>query len=164
MRLAIAEKIEHQTQPTPCSCVVTCLAMALGLPVLELVAQIGTISIDRSFGPETFAIWLAERGIWMRPTMNSAYGRGERIYQGSVYLVGVRSLNLVNADHSVLLDTRGPRLEGPNYNERSGWKLFEPNAGREGVTAYDWVDEYVALDMHELRDRNCVGGAIGHPP
>lgn len=162
--LKLAATIEHQTQPTPVSCVTTCIAMALGIPVLKLVGLIDTISIERDYQPEQFAIWLAERGIWMRPLALQVYGRGERFVNGALYLVGVRSQNSVYTDHSLLLDTRPPRLEGEGYNERSGWKTYDPNTGREGKKTFEWVDEYYALDAHELRSRDHVCGAIGRAP
>lgn len=161
--MKLANPIVQQTQPTPVSCVHTCMAMALGVPVLELVAMVGTITVDRSLDEQSWAVWLAERGIWMRP-MLVQYGRGQRLFNGALYLVGVRSLNTVNADHCVLLDTRQPRKVGDQYNERSGWLTFDPNRGREGVRLYDWVDEYVALDAHELKARDSLGGAIGSAP
>lgn len=164
MSVRLADVIVHQTQPTPCSCVHTCIAMALGIPVADLVAAVGTISLDRSLSEESFAVWLAERGVWMRP-MVLHYGRGERLVNGTLYLVGVRSLNRVNSDHCVLLDTRPPRKVGDEYNDRSGWQVFDPNRGREGpIEFYEWVDEYTALDACELRSRDHISGAIGSRP
>lgn len=163
--LKLAPTIEHQTQPTPLSCTTTSIAMALGIPVLDLVGLIDKdISIERGYAPEQFAVWLAERGIWMRPLALQAYGRGERFVNGTLYLVGVRSRNSIYTDHCVLLDTRPPRLEGEGYNERSGWKTYDPNTGREGKKTFEWVDEYYALDAHELRSRDHVSGAIGRRP
>lgn len=137
--LHLANPIIHQTQPTPTACTATCVAMAVGVPVADV------FRLDRALDFRDFGPWLAERGVWLRP-MLLFQGVGERFHSGALYLVGVRSLNIKNSDHSVLLDTRGPRKEGPNYNERSGWLTFDPNQGREGKELYAWTDEYVTLD------------------
>jgi hypothetical protein len=119
--------------------------MALGIPVANL-----GLPLERCYEPDAFGLWLAQRhGIWLR--QRDIYrGRGERLWSRALYLCGVRSLNLVNSDHSVLLDTRAPRKEGANYTDRSGWKCFDPNQGREGLKLYTWVDEYSLLDVYEL--------------
>lgn len=142
----IAKEIRQQTQPTSCSCVATCIAMAIGVPVQEI-----GISLDRGSTFDDWGVWLARRGVWMRRGIRiDLYG--EPFHNGSVYLIGTHSLNIVNSEHAVLLDTRGPRKEGPNFNERSGWKCFDPNFGREGINVYEWIDEYSTLDFCELRD------------
>lgn len=149
----LAPTIEHQTQPTPRACTATCIAMALGVPVADL-----GVPLENALDFDEFGVYLAERGVWMRQgiMLNT---RGERFQQGGVYLIGVRSLNMVNSDHAVLLDARG---QPTNDNRKSGWKFFDPNSGRDGKEVYNWVDECVALDFCELRDRSrwgviCVG-------
>lgn len=154
----LAPQIEHQTQPTPLSCVATCIAMAVGSPVAEL-----GVDLSRPFDFDDFGVWLAERGIWMRMCVRNA-GRGERFHDGGIYLVGIRSLNVANQDHAVLLDTRGPRKDGPNFNERSGWLTFDPNKGREGKQILEWCDENIVLDFCQLIDRNYPTRHAGSPP
>lgn len=156
--MKLAPQINHQQQPTPVCCSATCIAMAVGEPVESL-----GINLERAYDFKAFGCWLAEHGLWLRP-MLLFQGQGERLHNGALYLIGARSLNNVNSDHAVLLDTRGPRKEGPNFNERSGWKCFDPNEGREGKQSYTWIDEHLALDACELRQHNHLYGRVGRAP
>lgn len=153
--MKLAAQIVHEMQPTPCSCTATCIAMALGVPVASL-----GVPLANALDFDDFGVWLAERGVWMRQGININC-HGEIFRQGHVYLVGVRSQNIVCSDHTVLADTRA----GPsNSNPRSGWKFFDPVAGIEGKHAYTWIDPAQVVDFCELRDRSirgyvCVGSA-----
>lgn len=151
----LADPIVQQTQPTPCSCTATCIAMALGIPVAEL-----GVVLSNGLEFDDFGVWLAERGIWLRQGIRNN-NRGESFFNGSLYLVGVRSLNIVNSDHAVLLDTRALAT---NANPRSGWKCFDPNTGRDGKAVYTWVDEHVTLDFCELRVRGGPYVTVGCEP
>jgi len=150
----LAKRIEQQTQPNGASCTQTCIAMALGVPVAEL-----GVPLDNGLDFDDFGVYLAERGVWLRRCI-IVDGRGERFQQGCVYIVGVRSLNLIGGDHAVILDARG---EATNTNPRSGWKFYDPNVGRDGLKVYTWVDDTgQVVDFCELRDRSrwgvvCVG-------
>jgi hypothetical protein len=155
--MKLANPIVHQQQPTPNTCTPTCIAMAIGVPVAEL-----GVPINRAYGISEFGVWLAERGIWMRPLMR-AYRHGERFIDGTVYLAAVRSQNLIGSDHVVVVDTRGPPERNASGEiERSGWLCFDPNLGRPDKKVYDWVDEYYALDAYELIERSPY--TIGSPP
>lgn len=158
MMLRLAEKIVHQTQPTPHSCVATCVAMAVGIPVAEIGAD-----LSRPLGFHQAAIWLAERGIWLRFGLRVG-GYGETLQHGRVYLVGIHSLHNLGGEHALLLDTRGERLEGEGFNERSGWKTYDPNFGNEDKKFVDWIDEWGAVDFAELHQRNPRGVMFGEPP
>lgn len=152
--MRLASTIIHQQQPTNVSCTPTCIAMALGMPVSDM-----GVGLERPFAFHHFGVWLAERGIWLRPVMRLGQD-GEPLRQGHVYLVAVRSKNIVGGDHAVLVDTRG---EPTNSNPRSGWKTFDPNAGRAEKAVWDWADEYYGMEICELCDRDTYGGA-GAPP
>ena len=104
--LKLAETIVHQMQPTNCSCTATCLAMAIGMPVGEM-----GVDLERPYDFPDAGLWLAERGIWLRVGIINN-GRGESFYPGHVYLVGIRSLNMIGTDHTLLLDTRGAPSSG----------------------------------------------------
>jgi hypothetical protein len=161
MRKGLAPRIEHQTQPTPVCCTATCIAMALGVPVAEL-----GVPLDEAFGFSDFGVYLAERGVWMRPCARSDR-YGEEFCSGTVYLLKVRSLNKIGTDHAVLLDTRPPRKTGQSphggeYNEQSGWEFFDPNTGRDGKEVYSWAWEGLTLGFFELRERNA--NTVGSPP
>lgn len=141
--MRLADPIVPQTQPTPVSCTATCVAMSLGIPVRDL-----GVPLDNSLNTEDFGIWYAERGIWMRPGIR-INPWGERFTEGRLYLVGVRSLNTVGNDHAILVDTRGVSA--------FDCKVFDPNAGREGVQLYEWMTELSVVDFHELVQRGTSG-------
>lgn len=154
--MPLAKEIIHQQQPTGCSCVATCIAMALGSRVTDL-----GVPLSNALDPEDFGVWLAERGVWMRQGI-IVDGHGETLRQGHVYLIGVRSQNIVCSDHAILADTRG---EPTNSNPRSGWKFFDPVAGMEGKRAYRWADPGQIMNFCELRDRSITGHVcVGTPP
>jgi hypothetical protein len=132
----LSHPIKHQTQPNSFSCVSTCIAMALGLPVAEL-----GVPLDRGIDPDEFGPWLAERGIWLRP-MVFMRGVGEQFERGCTYLVGVRSLNDMAQDHAILVDYSG---EKP--------KLFDPNRGRPGKYFFSSLVPDDITCLYELRDK-----------
>ena len=128
--------IKHQQQPNSRSCVPTCIAMALGVPVDQL-----GVPLDRGYTPEEFGPFLAERGVWLR-MMVFMNGRGEGFEKGGVYLLGVRSLNDLEADHALLVDYRGDKP-----------KLFDPNRGRPDKYFYSTVGAEDTTTFYELRDK-----------
>lgn len=152
--MRLASPIIHQKQPTPCSCTATCIAMAVGVPVETL-----GIDLSRAYDFDKFGVWLAERGIWLRVA-----DRGESFHQDTLYLVGVRSMNIVWSDHAVLVDTRGERKVGEGFYERSHWKTFDPCEGIEGKKVYHWADEHQATNFCELRQHDPRYVRAGSPP
>lgn len=156
MKRGLAAKIEHQTQPTAVSCTATCVAMALGIQVEAL-----GVPLENGLDFEDFGVFLAERGVWMRQGI-VIDTKGERFQQGHVYLISVRSLNNLAADHVVLLDARG---EPTNSNPRSGWIFYDPVQGMDGKKTYSWIDPGQVVDFVELRDRSTSGViTVGCPP
>lgn len=144
----LVNPIVLQQQPTPCSCTATCIAMALGRPVADL-----GVPLTNALDFDDFGVWLAERGVWMRQGIN-VNCHGETFRQGHVYLIGVRSQNIICSDHTILADTRG---EPTNSNPRSGWKFFDPVTGIDGKQVYTWCDPGQVVDFCELRDRSVSG-------
>lgn len=156
--MRLAATIEHQTQPTKHSCVATCVAMSVGIPVTQL-----GVDLNRPYSFAQAGVWYAERGIWMRIGIHIG-GYGERLEHNRLYLVGIRSQNNVGSDHAVLLDTRGEPLTGPGYHERSHWKTYDPNKGRDDSKWIDWIDEHGLLDFAELVQRDSRFVSFGQPP
>lgn len=127
--------------------------MALGIPVADL-----GVRLDKPYDFHHAGLWLAERGIWLRDCVwNGRYGESFR--DGSVYIVGIRSLNVIEQDHSVLLDTRPPHTEN-----RSGWKFYDPNMGREGKRHTEWIDPNWVMDFCELIQHDDRYVRMGEPP
>jgi hypothetical protein len=149
--LRLAEPIVHQSQPTPVCCTHTCIAMAVGIPVADLGADLST-----AYGFDDCGIWFAERGIWMR-----RLDRSEPFRSGRLYLVSVRSLNKVGVDHALLLDTRFGK--GDDESD-GGWRTFDPNGGREGMKTYSFVNEHYAIKACELKQHDERYMRFGAPP
>lgn len=150
--LKLARPIVPQTQPTPITCTATCVAMALGIPIADL-----GVRLDQAFGVDDFGVWLAERGIWLRPcAWNGRYG--EHMRSGTVYLVKVRSRNTLGVDHLLLLDTRDGDTSS---SDEDRWVTYDPNRGRDGKLLYEWVNHYYAIAFWELKERN---GRLGIEP
>lgn len=126
--LSLAANVAHQRQPTDKSCLATCVAMAVGVPVDAL-----GLPVNRPLNLEDVGPWLAERGVWLR-----LCGRHETFRDG-LYLVGVLSLNDMHELHSVLVDCRG-----------GAFNLYDPNAGNEGKRAYTILNKDDIYDISEL--------------
>ncbi len=160
--LRLAENIVHQMQPTSCSCTATCMAMALGIPVADM-----GIDLEQAYDFLEAGLWLAERGIWLRIGIFNG-GRGESFHDGAIYLVGIRSQNIIASDHTVLLDTRGHRTSGTDDDghkwSRSGWKFYDPNLGRAGKSWVEWVDPSGVLDFCQLHQHDVRYQRMGSPP
>lgn len=140
MTLAAPLAIVHQTQPTPVSCTATCIAMAIGLPVETL-----GVELARSLDFPDFGVWLAQRGIWMQRCRD-----GEPLRARELYLLGVRSLNMVNSDHALLLDTRHLASENPCHVPQF---LFDPCRGREGRESYEYIYPDMVLEAWTLHEK-----------
>lgn len=138
----LAETIIHQQQPTPISCTATCIAMALGITVLELGVRLDTAHDIADFG-----VWLAKRGVWLR-----VCDRNERFRAGSLYIISARSFNIVGSDHVLLLDSRPDKAMAIANEDRDSWWTYDPNDGREGKKIYCRIDEHYAIDSYELKD------------
>jgi hypothetical protein len=132
--------------------------MAVGIPVAEL-----GVDLKRAYNIDEAAIWLSERGIWLRIAPFWS-GYGEKLRDGRLYLVGIRSLNKIGTDHCVLLDTRGEHKVGDGFHERSHWKTYDPNRGRDDAKFIEWVDEHAAIDFAELHQRDSRFVCFGAPP
>jgi hypothetical protein len=85
--------ITPQTQPTPVTCVQTCIAMAMEVPVEKIIERYGGDALNQ----ELLTMILTQCGIlWNR------FSQGTLIYEGWYFAV-VPSLNTRGANHQVLL-------------------------------------------------------------
>lgn len=90
--------IKHQTQPTPLSCVTTCLAMLLDVPAEQLVEEYdGQYHAD----PYTLPAFMESKGIGFECRRTE-----EPICWDSVYLATVPSANIPYVNHQVIIDAR----------------------------------------------------------
>jgi hypothetical protein len=89
--------IVPQTQPTGCTCVQTCLAMALGAPVADVIARYG----DEPMNQQLLCAALTECGfIWNQMVT------GTMVHEGR-YFATVPSLNKRGGFHQILLRWTG---------------------------------------------------------
>jgi hypothetical protein len=116
-------------QPTPVTCVHTCLAMVTGESIDALVDRFGNHGL--SFDEE--ATVLVEHGIF--PVITTGQSREFPGY--GVYLVSTASLNLPGRLHRLVVEV----------TEDEGFIVHDPNTGRGGVQAYA-RDSLTVGDLH----------------
>lgn len=111
--------IEHQMQPCPVSCVTTCMAMIIGMPVSDMRAMheeyvggdLGIGEILRRLGIPFTDFRSSER-----------YSLGDE----GVFLVSVPSLNIQGGMHQVVVEMLSD----------ADWRVYDPNQGKEGKLYY----------------------------
>lgn len=137
-------KVTPVQQPTSVTCVHACLAMVTGIPVDDLVERFG----DHGIGFDEKATVLVENGIW---PVNTTF-QPHPFSPCGVYIVGTCSLNLPGKMHCVVVEALP-----------DGYKVHDPNTGREGKAAYTDDDvmsgdlsrcEVYYLDTRTLRKMN----------
>lgn len=101
--------ITHQTQPTDCTCVQTCLAMALDVPVYEVIVRYG----GKPMNQQSLCAALSECKFLWNQMMN-----GTLVFQGWYFAV-VPSLNRKGAAHQVLI----------HWTEDDGLMVLDPAIG-----------------------------------
>lgn len=134
--------ITLQTQPTPTSCVQTCLAMILGVPALDVLA-----AYPQPMGVIELLVALSDCGV-----LFNAVSAGPLWFE-PCYTLGVPSLNFPGGMHQIIVDIS-------RRNENRDW-VFDPNSGREDVKTY-------APDGSNLRSWAtpilfCPGGKLPAP-
>lgn len=123
--MTIPYPIAQLQQPDSTTCMVTCLAMLLGMDVEEAVKNYheGLFSHDCWYD-EIFDI----HGIPYR--YNPATNPGQTTYTQKIYLLGVPSLNVIGGMHQVIFDTR--HVNFPT--------VIDPNKGIPGKKYYTYGD------------------------
>jgi hypothetical protein len=132
--LNLAKTITPQKQPSQVSCLATCVGMSVGVPVNEI-----GVDLTKPCPLELLAVWLAERGVWLRCGVWNS-GRGEELIPGGIYLAIVRSSNIVGVDHAILVDTR-----------TDPFGIFDPQLGK-----IDGLDKTKITAIYEFFDRNLI--------
>lgn len=111
-------KLIHQQQPTNFTCMVTCAAMLIEMPVSEAFEKYHADMYD---GNRTwYDDILEEHGI----PFEFGHPRYPRLRTGNVYCLNVPSLNS-DCSHAIVVDMRGPKMI-----------VLDPNKGREGSLFY----------------------------
>lgn len=122
-------KLEHQMQPTGNTCMVTSVAVLIGMPVAEAVER---------YHEEMYngrALWyddiLEEHDI----PYEFGHPKYPRLKTGNVYCVTVPSLNQ-DCSHALIVDKRGPKMIVLDPNKGREGKLFYGEGGAELTTWY----------------------------
>lgn len=119
--------ITLQTQPSPVTCVQTCLAMALGIPVEQVIEHYGAEPMN----PKKLLHALTECGIeWSQQTLPTLMFSG-------FYFAVVPSLNHRGGFHQIILEYDAAR--GCN-----GMKIYDPAIGNrykeDGSDILSWAE------------------------
>lgn len=117
----LVDQIQHVQQPTPFSCVPTCISMVTGVSldkILEMTAN--PKAFDRGWSAEQ------ELAILVQLDILPVYDNLKRYDFDSIYLVTVASLNLERSNHRIILDLR----------DKADRTVYDPNEGREGKLFY----------------------------
>lgn len=93
-------QIIHQTQPTPLSCVATCLAMLTHRPATFIDQQFTQKYADQMTDVPMF---LSFYGIMCKPGLAAGI---HNLHQGKLYLATVPSLMTAGLFHQIIIDTR----------------------------------------------------------
>lgn len=136
--------IQHQTQPSGTSCSQTVIAMALGIPVAQIIEQFG----DQPMNWDQAAKAWVKLGVFPKQTFDANI-----VWQFSkrgLYTIAVPSLNIPKGWHLVLLEVGQESVT-----------LYDPAKGREGKKFYSQEDilngacgfsELTYLDFELLED------------
>ena len=131
--------IIHQKQPTPLSCVSTCIAMLLGVPAEKVIEEFHD---DYRSGKAEIDKYLKMYGINAQPVLSNSVIEWDKLY-----LIVVPSLNKLAHAHEIIVDTRGddPKIFDPNMGKPE--KLYyvngsEPNKTKLEVGLVDYFVDY----------------------
>ena len=122
-------QIKHQTQPTPLSCIATCLAMLAGRPAKF---------VDQEFTPKyvrnqhDIPMFLAMCGILCKPQITSGI---HELKIGSLYLATVPSLMSAGLFHQIIIDVREGIVE-----------VYDPGQGVSKTTQFYVPPDSLMLD------------------
>lgn len=123
-------RIVHQTQPTPLSCIATCLAMLVGRKAhfvdAEFTQDYGQQKVDVPMA-------LAPFNIMCKPQLAAGV---HQLATGSLYLATVPSLMSAGLFHQIIIDTRSGKVE-----------VFDPGQGVSKTTQYYVPPESPTLDQ-----------------
>lgn len=140
----LSNPLKHQTQPTPMSCVCTCLAMLMGAVVEDVIAKYHKAYFDDQT-TDVGDILRAEAFIFE----HKMAGRVETLYPGHVYLLTVASLNIPGGLHQVLVDYRDPATPialdpAKGYGTRKYYTLDQDEADEvdNAFLLFSWIVDY----------------------
>lgn len=144
----IPATLKHQTQPTPMSCVCTCLAMLLEEPAKDVIAKYHEAYFDK----QTIEVHdiLRENGFIFK---HELAGRVQTLMPGAIYMLTVASLNIPGGLHQILVDYRdvaGPRVLDPakGYGKRKYYTLDhnEADENPQAFLLFSWIIDHTITD------------------
>lgn len=140
----LSNEMKHQTQPTPMSCVCTCLAMLMNQPAQDVIDAYHTAYFD----DQVLDVHDILRENKFTFTHEMA-GRVQTLLPGAVYLLTVASLNIPGGLHQILVDYREqnmPRVLDPakGYSNRKYYTFdtAEVDDVKEAFELFSWIVDY----------------------
>ena len=133
--MELTQNPELQNQPCGHSCVPTCIAMALDIPVDKVLKEMADLGLDVSKGTNDFYImkYLVRHNIAVETFMNRGLGLGD-----GHYFFNVNSLNRMGLNHCVFV-----------YIKNLEPKVYDPNNGKEGKKFYD-IDDFTSMPSSRI--------------
>lgn len=138
----LESNIKLQQQPDDSSCVPTCIAMALGLPVIVVINEMKQHGLYRDgTGCHEWQVqlYLMIYNIGTSCILNQ---EGFSLNYG-LYLASVNSLNHIKKNHSILVRVYD------NEEGRTCVSIYDPNNGREGKEFYG-IDDWESCQIQNV--------------
>jgi len=132
--------MELQIQPTPDSCMSTCIAMLLGLSAEQVIDEFHD---DYKNNNKRASSYIQEKGFFCK-CLNT---EERNLWPDRLYLLVVPSLNIQGGTHSVVADTRNDMF-----------RILDPNNGKEGRKYYR--EDYHSSDTLEENEVQIKGYII----
>lgn len=140
----LSNPLTHQTQPTPMSCVCTCLAMLMDTPAHEVIDKYHKAYFDKQI--VNVHDILRENAFIFEHKMA---GQVETLYPGAVYMLTVASLNIPGGLHQVMVDYRDPATPialdpAKGYGTRKYYTLDQDEADEvdNAFLLFSWIVDY----------------------
>jgi hypothetical protein len=144
----ISKELKHQTQPTPMSCVCTCLAMLMDCPAQEVIDKYHRDYFELQV-TEVHHI-LSHEGFIYKQGMA---GQVLPLLPGALYLLTVASLNIPGGLHQVLVDYRDEALPvvldpAKGYKGRKYYTFdtIEADSVEQAFVLSSWIIDYTITD------------------
>lgn len=131
-----------QQQPCNYSCVPTCIAMAFGVPVADVIGDMELIGykLGKGFNDRQTMHYLSTHEIGAYPFM---CGQGQGIVPGH-FLASLPSKNILGVSHSILIHYADEMITvyDPN-NGREGFEWWSTDSwGSMGISSFLYIDDW----------------------
>lgn len=144
----ISKTLTQQTQPTPMSCVCTCLAMLMDEPANEVIS----VYHESYFEKQNIEVHdiLREKGFIFT---HELAGTVQTLLPGAIYMLTVASLNIPGGLHQILVDYRDPAHPvaldpAKGYANRKFYTCdsIEADENSDAFLLFSWIVDYTITD------------------